>query len=114
MIKFFSSAIFIPILKNKETSHSSLNQFTCIINDIKEFTDSSNALITLITKDKQSLKSSITRKSLKKLNLKDGETEVKVYIESDDKVIKFKLEEKRKIDYNLLNTLNLEKNTEIT
>ena len=55
----------VSILKNKETSHSSLNQFTCVINDIKEFTDSSNALITLITKDKQSLKSSITRKSLK-------------------------------------------------
>ena len=51
---------------------------------------------------------------LKKLNLKDGETEVKVYVESDDKIIKFKLKEKRKIDYNLLNTLNLEKNTEIT
>ena len=51
---------------------------------------------------------------LKKLNIKDGETEVKVFIESDDKIIKFKLKEKRKIDYNLLNTLNLEKNTEIT
>ena len=36
---------------------------------IKEFNDSSNALITLITKDKQSLKSSITRKSLKKLKV---------------------------------------------
>tara|TARA_B100000886_G_scaffold245042_1_gene172276 strand:- start:3796 stop:7206 length:3411 start_codon:yes stop_codon:yes gene_type:complete len=51
---------------------------------------------------------------LKKLSLKDGETEVKVYIESNDKIIKFKLKEKRKIDYNLLNTLNLEKNIEIT
>ena len=50
---------------------------------------------------------------LKKLNLKDGETEVKIYIESDDKSVKFQLKEKRKIDYNLLNTLNLEKNVEI-
>ena len=46
---------------------------------------------------------------LKKLNLKDGETEVKIYIESDDKSVKFQLKEKRKIDYNLLNLLNLEK-----
>ena len=50
---------------------------------------------------------------LKKLNLKDGETEVKIYIESDDKSVKFQLKEKRKIDYNLLNILNLEKNIEI-
>ena len=38
-------------------------------------------LITLITKDKQSLKSSITRKSLKKLNLKVND-EVKALIKT--------------------------------
>ena len=48
---------------------------------LKKFTDSSNALITLITKDKQSLKSSITRESLKKLNLKVND-EVKALIKT--------------------------------
>ena len=71
----------VSILKNKETSHSSLNQFSCVITDIEEFIDSSNVLITLITKDKQSLKSSITRKSLKKLNLKVND-EVKALIKT--------------------------------
>jgi molybdopterin-binding protein len=60
----------VSILKNKETSHSSLNQFSCIITNIEEFMNSSNVLITIVTKDKQILKSYITRKSVTKLNLK--------------------------------------------
>ena len=50
---------------------------------------------------------------LKNLNLVDGETEVEVVIETGDKILKFKLKDKRKVDHNLLNALNLEENIEI-
>ena len=45
---------------------------------------------------------------LKKLSLKDGETEVKILLQNHNEIKKFYLKDKRKVNYDLLNTLNLE------
>ena len=47
---------------------------------------------------------------LKDLSAKEGETEVKILLEKDDKIHKFEFKSKRKINYQLLNTLNLAEN----
>ena len=47
---------------------------------------------------------------LKDLSAKEGETEVKILLEKDDKIHKFEFKLKRKINYQLLNTLNLAEN----
>ena len=50
---------------------------------------------------------------LKNLSLNDAETSVKFYLKRDRETLIFKLKNKRKINNNLLNTLELEKNIEI-
>ncbi len=45
---------------------------------------------------------------LKKLSLKDGETEVKILLQNHNEIKKFHLKDRRKVNYDLLNALNLE------
>ena len=47
---------------------------------------------------------------LKKLSQKDGETDIKILIERDDKLLSFQLKNKRKLNNSLLNTFNLVEN----
>ena len=52
-------------------------------------------------------------KELKKivdLQQKDGETVVKIYIENNGELYTFKLKDKRKVNNQLINALNLDKN----
>ena len=49
-------------------------------------------------------------KKLKKLSNIDGETDVKVIYYKDDKIHKFKFKSKRKVNNQLINSLNLEEN----
>jgi len=50
---------------------------------------------------------------LENLSTKDGDTEVKILIDKDTKIFKFELKDKRKINNQLLNTLNLSENVVI-
>ena len=47
---------------------------------------------------------------LKKLSQNDGETDIKILIERDDKLLSFQLKNKRKLNNSLLNTFNLVEN----
>ena len=47
---------------------------------------------------------------LKKLSKKDGETNIKILLNQNDKVITFELKEKRFVNNMLLNSLNLTEN----
>ena len=47
---------------------------------------------------------------LKKLSQNDGETDIKILIERDDKLVSFQLKNKRKLNNSLLNTFNLVEN----
>ena len=47
---------------------------------------------------------------LKKLSKKDGETNIKILLNQNDKVITFELKEKRFVNNMLLNSLNLSEN----
>ena len=49
-------------------------------------------------------------KKLKKLSNIDGETDVKVIYYKDDKIHEFKFKSKRKVNNQLINSLNLEEN----
>ena len=49
-------------------------------------------------------------KKLKKLSSIDGETDVKVIYYKDDKIHEFKFKSKRKVNNQLINSLNLEEN----
>ena len=50
---------------------------------------------------------------IKKLSLKDGKTKVNILLDKDNKIHKFHLRDKRKINNQLLNSLNLLENVEI-
>ena len=50
---------------------------------------------------------------LKNLSVKDGNTDVKILIDKNSKIYKFELKDKRKINNQLLNTLNLSENVVI-
>ncbi len=50
---------------------------------------------------------------IKNLSSKDGETEVKILLDKDKKIHRFSLKNKRKVNNQLLNTLNLEENVVI-
>ena len=52
-------------------------------------------------------------KKIKKLSLKDGKTTVNIMLAKDNKIHKFHLQNKRKINNQLLNSLNLLENVEI-
>ena len=52
-------------------------------------------------------------KKIKKLSLKDGKTTVNIMLDKDNKIHKFHLQNKRKINNQLLNSLNLLENVEI-
>ena len=52
-------------------------------------------------------------KRLKNLSTKDGETVVQILLNQSDKIHKFRLKDKRKINNQLLNTLNLSENVVI-
>ncbi|MDA9726477.1 DNA polymerase III subunit alpha [Candidatus Pelagibacter sp.] len=47
---------------------------------------------------------------LENLEIKGGETEIKILVIKKDKILKFSLNDKRKINYKLLNSLNLTEN----
>ena len=47
-------------------------------------------------------------KKLKNLSHSNGETKVKIHLNLNDEILIFRLKDKRKIDNNLLNSLNLE------
>ena len=49
-------------------------------------------------------------KRLKNLSTKDGETVVQILLDQSDKIHKFRLKDKRKINNKLLNSLNLIEN----
>ena len=49
-------------------------------------------------------------KKLKKLPIEKGETVVKVYLDENEKIHEFKLKNKRKLNNELLNSLNLSEN----
>ena len=50
---------------------------------------------------------------LKKLSLKDGETEIKIELHKKEEILTFFLKDKRNLNNKLLNTLNLTKNVVI-
>ena len=50
---------------------------------------------------------------LKNLSVKDGNTEVKILMDKNSKIYKFELKDKRKINNQVLNTLNLSENVVI-
>ena len=52
-------------------------------------------------------------KKIKNLGLKDGKTKINILLDKDNKIHKFHLKDKRKINNQLLNSLNLLENTEI-
>ena len=95
---------------------------------IKNFTDESKNQIRINVKKIVPLKALINKpiknitfnfrnindlSKLKNLSLNDAETNVKFYLKRDRETLIFKLKNKRKINNNLLNTLELEKNIEI-
>ncbi len=99
-----------------------------IITLIKNFTDESKNQIRINVKKIVPLKELINKpiknitfnfrnindlSKLKNLSLNDAETNVKFYLKRDRETLIFKLKNKRKINNNLLNTLELEKNIEI-
>ena len=49
----------------------------------------------------------------KSLSKKDGNTKILVQIEENEKIYSFQLNDKRKIDHKLINSLNIEDNIEI-
>ena len=49
----------------------------------------------------------------KSLSKKDGNTKILVQIEESEKIYSFQLNDKRKIDHKLINSLNIEDNIEI-
>ena len=50
---------------------------------------------------------------IKNLSLKDGKTEINIIFDRDNKIHKFKLKNKRKVNNQLLNSLNLLENVVI-
>ena len=52
-------------------------------------------------------------KRLKNLSTKDGETVVQILLNQSDKILKFRLKDKRKINNQLLNSLNLIENVDV-
>ena len=52
-------------------------------------------------------------KKIKNLGLKDGKTKINILLDKDNKIHKFHLKDKRKINNQLLNSLNLLENTVI-
>ena len=49
-------------------------------------------------------------KKLNNLSEKGAETNIKIVVHNKDKILQFRLKNKRKIDNKLINSLNLEKN----
>ncbi len=49
----------------------------------------------------------------KSLSKNDGNTKILVQIEENEKIYSFQLNDKRKIDHKLINSLNIEDNIEI-
>ena len=52
-------------------------------------------------------------KKIKNLNVKDGKTDVNILLDKDNKTHKFQLKDKRKVNNQLLNSLNLHENVVI-
>ena len=52
-------------------------------------------------------------KKIKNLNVKDGKTYVNILLDKDNKIHKFQLKDKRKVNNQLLNSLNLLENVVI-
>ena len=49
-------------------------------------------------------------KKLNSLSATDGETDIKILLEKDNEILTFNLKNKRKVNYKLLNSLNLTEN----
>ena len=52
-------------------------------------------------------------KKIKNLDIKDGKTDVNILLDKDNKIHKFQLKDKRKVNNQLLNSLNLLENVVI-
>ena len=52
-------------------------------------------------------------KKIKNLNVKDGKTDVNILLDKDNKIHKFQLKDKRKVNNQVLNSLNLLENVVI-
>ncbi len=74
------------IISLKELINKQLNNVTFKFNSIEEF------------------------QKIKKLSLKDGKTEINILLDKDNKIHKFQLKDKRKVNNQLLNSLNLVEN----
>ena len=73
----------------KELSNKQLTNITYKFNNIEEF------------------------KKIKKLDVIDGKTDVNIILDKDNKIHKFLLKDKRKVNNQLLNSLNLLENVVI-
>ena len=107
-ILFEGNSLMITLIKN--FTDESKNQTRINVKKIVSLNELINKPIKNITFRFQNIKE---LSKLKNLSLKKGETEVKFYLDRDSETLTFKLKNKRKINNNLLNTLELEKNVKI-
>ena len=107
-ILFEGNSLMITLIKN--FTDETKNQTRINVKKIVSLNELINKPIKNITFRFQNIKE---LSKLKNLSLKQAETEVKFYLDKDSETLTFKLKNKRKINNNLLNTLELEKNVKI-
>ena len=105
---FEGNSLMITLIKNYSDNDKSQKKINVKkIISLNELTNKQISNITFKFKNMEELQ------KIKKLSLKDGKTKVNIILDKDNKIHKFHLQNKRKINNQLLNTLNLLENVEI-
>ena len=105
---FEGNSLMITLIKNYSDNDKSQKKINVKkIISLNELTNKQISNITFKFKNMEEIQ------KIKKLNLKDGKTKVNIILDKDNKIHKFHLQNKRKINNQLLNTLNLLENVEI-
>ena len=99
------NCLMITLIKNYSDEHKIQRRIN--VKKIVSLKDIINKPIKKITFKFNNLKDV---SKLKKLSQNDGETDIKILIERDDKLLSFQLKNKRKLNNSLLNTFNLVEN----
>ncbi len=105
---FEGNSLMITLIKNNvddDKSQKRINVKKMI--SLKELTNKQMTNITFKFNNIEELK------KIKNLNVKDGKTYVNILLDKDNKIHKFQLKDKRKVNNQLLNSLNLHENVEI-
>ena len=105
---FEGNSLMITLIKNyvdDDKSQRRINVKKMI--SLKELTNKQLTNITFKFDNIEELK------KIKNLNVKDGKTDVNILLDKDNKIHKFQLKDKRKVNNQLLNSLNLLENVVI-